>query len=49
MHFMLRLQRAFPLRPTGLLFPAYVDQPDYIVCDDGKAIGRMRPLVRVEC
>ena len=29
------------LRPTGLSSPAYVDQPDYIVCEDGKAIGRM--------
>jgi hypothetical protein len=29
------------LRPTGLSSPAYADQPDYIVCEDGKAIGRM--------
>jgi hypothetical protein len=29
------------LRPTGLSYPAYADQPDYIVCEDGKAIGRM--------
>jgi hypothetical protein len=28
------------LRPTGLSSPAYADQPDYIVCEDGKAIGR---------
>jgi hypothetical protein len=28
------------LRPTGLSSPAYVDQPDYFVCEDGKAIGR---------
>jgi hypothetical protein len=29
------------LRPTGLSSPAYRDQLDYIVCEDGKAIGRM--------
>ena len=29
------------LRPTGLSSPAYADQPDYVVCEDGKAIGRM--------
>jgi hypothetical protein len=29
------------LRPSGLSSPAYADQPDYIVCEDGKAIGRM--------
>jgi hypothetical protein len=28
------------LRPTGLSSPSYADQPDYIVCEDGKAIGR---------
>jgi hypothetical protein len=37
------------LRPTGLSSSAYADQTDYIVCDDGKAIGRMRPFARVEC
>ena len=29
------------LRPTGLSSPAYRDQLDYIVCEDGRAIGRM--------
>ena len=29
------------LRPTGLSSPVYADQPDYIDCEDGKAIGRM--------
>jgi hypothetical protein len=29
------------LRPTGLSSAAYRDQLDYIVCADGKAIGRM--------
>jgi hypothetical protein len=29
------------LRPTGPSYPAYRDQLDYIVCEDGRAIGRM--------
>jgi hypothetical protein len=27
------------LRPTSLSCPAYRDQLDYIVCEDGKALG----------
>jgi hypothetical protein len=28
------------LRPTGLSSPAYADKLDYVVCEDGKVIGR---------
>ena len=41
MHFMHDCSMPLTLRPTGLSSPAYADQPDYIVCEDGKAIGRM--------
>jgi hypothetical protein len=41
MHFMLRLQHASHPAPTGLSSPVYADQPDYIVCEDGKAVKRM--------
>ena len=29
------------LRPTGLSSPAYADKLDYVVCEDGKVIGRI--------
>ena len=29
------------LRPTGLSSPAYADKLDYVVCEDGKVIGRL--------
>jgi hypothetical protein len=28
-------------RPTGLSSPAYGDKLDYVVCEDGKVIGRI--------
>ena len=43
MHFMLRLQHASHPAPDRTFLPRLrgSDQPDYIVCEDGKAIGRM--------
>jgi hypothetical protein len=32
---------ALTMRPTGLSSPAYADRLDYIVFEDGYAIGRM--------
>jgi hypothetical protein len=29
------------LRPTGLASPAFADQKDYVVVEDGQVIGRM--------
>jgi len=29
------------LRPIGLSSPAYADKLDYVVCEDGKVIGRL--------
>ena len=29
------------LRPTGLASPAFADQKDYVVIEDGQTIGRM--------
>jgi hypothetical protein len=34
------------LRPTGLSSPAYADKLDYVVCEDGKVIGRLYEDVR---
>ena len=41
MHFMHDCSMPLTLRPTGLSSPVYADQPDYIVCEDGKAVKRM--------
>ena len=32
---------ALSLRPTGLASPAFADQKDYVVIEDGETIGRM--------
>jgi hypothetical protein len=32
---------SFSLRPTGLASPAYDDQIDYTVLDDGREVGRI--------
>jgi hypothetical protein len=31
----------FTMRPTGLSSPAYQDEYDVVIYDDGKAVGRI--------
>ena len=32
---------ALTLRPTGLSSPAYADQIDYVIAEDGRDVGRL--------